>query len=331
MRTTSINILNLCVRCYNHCRYCLLSWDGKCLGIDYERSKAYARNFYNWLKTAHKEVHFTYYFGYSMDHPDLSNAIRFMQETNSPSGEFLQLDGMQMRTKEELDVLFATIKELGVKLVDFTFYGTKDYHDKFAGRKGDFELMMNSIEIALEKGLDVEVGIPVTRENLTQIDELLSQLPQDQIRIFLFTPHSGGRGINLLHSKITVDDYQNLSPNAKNYFNRNRNQTPAEWQSAQEPAPDSRILTLSLLPTNIDYLEQQSFEDTLRDLEKMDEEYYSKIPDFQSLLARYADPEDTHLYSRKDLYLLYRKRYIDEENISIVDIADERFSGSLRY
>lgn len=331
MITKSLNILNLCVPCYNHCKYCLLSWSGKCLGIEYERSVEYARKFYNWLKGAHKEIDFTYYFGYSMDHPDLPNAIKFMQETNSPGGEFLQFDGMQMRTREELDVLFTSIRELGVKLINFTFYGTREYHDQFAGRRGDFELMMDSMEIALEKGLNVEVGIPVTKENLTQIDELLSQLPQDKIKTVIFTPHSGGRGINLLDAKITVNDYERISSNAKKHFNRSRNQTPAEWLHAQEPIPQNRILTLSLLPSNIDFLENQSFEDTLSDLEKLDEDYYRIIPDFHSLLERYADPTDIRLYSKKDLYLLYRKRYIEEENINVTDIADERFSSSLRY
>lgn len=331
MKTTSINILNLCVRCHNHCKYCLLSWDGKCLGIEYERSVAYARNFYNWLEMTHKGINFTYYFGYSMDHPDLPNAIRFMQETNSPGGEFLQFNGMKMRTKEELDALFTNIKELGVRLIDFTFYGTKEYHDMFAGRKGDFELMMDSMRIALEKGLNVEVGIPITKENLSQIDALLSQLPQDKIKIFIFTPHSGGRGINLLDAKITVDDYENLSSNAKRYFNRSRNKTPAEWLHDKEPIPKNRILTLSLLPSNIDFLEQQLFEDTLKSLEKQDEDYYDKIPDFQSLLERYTLPEDKHLYSKKDIYMLYQKRYIQDAHINVLDVTDERFTGSLRY
>ena len=116
MKTTSLNILNLCVRCYNHCKYCLLSWDGKCLGIDYARSVEYARNFYNWIKSTHPDINFVYYFGYSMDHPDLPEAIKFMQETNSPGGEFIQFDGMKMRTREELHELLGSIKELGIKL-----------------------------------------------------------------------------------------------------------------------------------------------------------------------------------------------------------------------
>lgn len=122
----------------------------------------------------------------------MPKAIKFMQETNSPGGEFLQFDGMKMRTRAQLHELLENIRTLGIKLINFTFYGTQQYHDKFAGRKGDFELMMNSLEIALEKGINVEVGIPITKENISQIDELIAMFPQDKIKIFLFTPHSGG-------------------------------------------------------------------------------------------------------------------------------------------
>ena len=331
VETTSLNVLNLCVPCYNRCRYCLLSWDGECLGIDYQRSLAYAQRLYDWLKTAHPDIRFVYYFGYSMEHPDLPEAIRFLQKTNSPGGEFLQLDGMKMRTGEELQALFATLKGSGIKLVDFTFYGTREYHDRFAGRKGDFSLMMDSLAVALDKGLEVEVGIPVTKENLGQLDELLALLPEEQIRIFLFTPHSGGRGIHLLDSKITLDDYEAMSLKAKSYFSRKKNRTALEWMESEISPVSRRVLTLSLLPGNIDRLEGQSFEETLKELEKLDEDYYSRIPDFSGLLDRYADPKDRRLYSKKDLYLLYRRRYITENKLEIPDITDERFSGSLRY
>ena len=331
MKTTSLNILNLCVRCCNHCKYCLLSWDGTCLGIDYARSVSYARNFYNWLKSARPELNFVYCFGYSMEHPDLPEAIRFMQETNSPGGEFLQFDGMKMRSPAELHELMGSLKELGIKLLNFTFYGTPEYHDRFAGRKGDFALMLQSLEIALEIGLRAEVGIPVTKENLAQIDDLLGMLPKDRIRIYLFTPHSGGQGAALLDAKITLDDYEDLSSAAKGYFNRNNNKTPSEWLAANLPAVQNRVLTLSLLPSNIEQLEQIPFEDTLAELERMDEDYYAIVPDFQSLLAMYADPADSRLYSKKDLYTLYRRRYIADNHLSVPDLTDERFSGSFRY
>ena len=63
----------------------------------------------------------------------------------------------------------------------------------------------------------------------------------------------------------------------------------------------------------------------------MDQDYYSIVPDFQSLLAMYADSNDRRLYSRKDLYMLYRRQYIVDNILTVSDMTDERFSGSFRY
>lgn len=331
MITKTISILNLNVSCYNHCKHCLLSWNNKLLGIDYERSIKYARSFFEWLKKNHPNISFIYYFGYSMEHPKLFDVIKFCQETNSPSGKFLQFDGMKKRNKEELKEFILKLKESGIELLDFTFYGTKEFHDKFAGRSGDYELMMDSIEVALEIGMNLEVGIVVTKDNLNQLDELVNIFESRNIRLFLFTPHSQGRGKNLIKSKITIDDYNNLSDRVKKYFNRQNNKTQKEWKETILDEVKYRSLQLSLLESNIDKLEKQSFEETFEELENMDEKYYSIIPSFKELLKIYCDQSDKNLYSKKDLYLVYRKKFIKENNIIINDISDERFSGSVRF
>lgn len=331
MKTKSINIFNLNVPCYNRCRYCLLSWDGKIIGIDYHRSVTYAKKLYEWLKINRPEIEFIYYFGYSMDHPYLFDAIKFMQYTNSPGGKFLQFDGMKKRTEEELKIFLGMLKKSGIETLDFTFYGTKEYHDKFAGRNGDYELMLRTIDEAIKQNLEVKVGIPVTKENLDQLDELVFFFEKIDVKLFLFTPHSGGRGINLLAHKITDIDYNDMSNVVKKYFNRNNNRTPAEWISFPPKEVENRVLTLSLTPHNIDELETLSFEDVISMLEEQDNKFYSLIPSFNELLVKYSDKNDNRLYSKKDLYAIYRARYIKEKNLKISDINDERYSGSIRY
>ena len=77
MQTTAIYIQNLCVPCSCHCRYCLLSWDGHLRGIDYERSATFAKRFRTWLQEHRPDLDFQFYFGYSMEHPQLPEAIDF--------------------------------------------------------------------------------------------------------------------------------------------------------------------------------------------------------------------------------------------------------------
>ena len=331
MITKSINVFNLNVPCCNCCRYCLLSWSGDVLGIDYDRSVKFADKFYNWLKENRPEIKFTYYFGYSMEHPKLLDVIKFMQKTNSPGGEFLQFDGMRKRTKEELNTFLNELKNVGIKLIDMTFYGDESYHDQFAGRKGDYQLMLDTIDVALGVGIDVQVGIPVMKDNLNQLDGLVEAFLQKNIRLHLFTPHSGGRGKTIQNQKIALLDYEKMSDKVKKQFNRNGNKTPLEWLNQPPKEVKSRVLTLSLLKSNIEDLEKKSFEEIIANLEQMDDEFYSQIPSFDELLEKYADKNDCHLYTKKDLYSIYRTRYFRENNLKITDITDERFCGSIRY
>ena len=65
MKTTSINVMNLCVPCENRCRYCLLSYDGKVSGVDYKRSQVYAKRFYEWLRVNCPDLSFLFGYGAS--------------------------------------------------------------------------------------------------------------------------------------------------------------------------------------------------------------------------------------------------------------------------
>lgn len=301
------------------------------MGVDYEKSVNYANAFYQWLKINHPEINFAYFFGYSMEHPQLFEAIEFMQKTNSPGGEFLQLDGLKKRTTNELESFLVKLKNSGIKLINLTFYGTEEFHDTFAGRKGDFTLMVNTLNIAHDIGLNVEVGIPALKNNVNQLEELVKLLSVNETPVRIFTPHSGGKGKNLINQKITIDDYNLLSEQVKMRFNRNNNRTQFEWFLNPPEEVTARTLVISLLASNFDDLQKQSFEQTIKHLESLDENYYSAVPSFQALLAKYCDKNDNRLYTKKDLYNIYRNKFIQENNLKIVDITDERFSGSIRY
>lgn len=332
MKTISINVMNLCVPCENRCRYCLLTYDGRTTGVDFERSTRYAGRFYEWLRINRPELSFLFGFGYSMEHPDLMKAIRFCQSIGSVTGEFLQFDGMKFRTEEQLLRLLEELKRGGIRMIDLTFYGTEKYHDRFAARTGDFRLMMNTLKCANAVGLDVSVSIPLTHENAGQIDDLLNQLEQYRtVRISCFVPHSEGRGRLLDKVRFTLDDYEQLSGKAKKCFNRDRFRTEGEWaRSGSLPEARHRVLTVTLTPDNIDFFEGLSFEETIAYLEDLDDAYYQAIPGFEELIALYGDDAGRKMYSARDLYLNYQRRYISEQKISIYDINDERQCFSRR-
>ena len=332
LETVSINVMNLCVPCENRCRYCLLSYDGKIHRVDYKRSEVYAKRFYEWLQENRPELAFNFGFGYSMEHPDLLNAVNFCRSIGSATGEFLQFDGMRFRTDEELGILLRELKERGIKLIDLTFYGTEYYHDRFAARAGDYRLMMRTLAKANDVGLDVTVSIPITHENAQQLDELIAELKQYRTqRIVCFIPHSEGRGRLLDSVRFSAKDYEKLSDDARSRLNLSRFKTEAEWLSSGFPETDKRALTVTLTPDNIAFFEGLSFEETISYLEKLDDDYYAAIPSIDELAKMYGNPDGERFYSARDLYLAYQHRYIADNELDIYDINDERQCFSRRF
>ncbi len=332
METTSINVMNLCVPCENRCRYCLLSYDGKVSGVDYKRSEQYANRFYKWLKENRPDLSFLFGFGYSMEHPNLLEAIDFCQSIGSATGEFLQFDGMKFRTDEELERLLRQLKDHGIKLIDLTFYGTESYHDRFAARTGDYRLMMNTLTQANRIGLDVTVSIPITHENAEQVDDLIAELEQYSTqRIACFIPHGEGRGRLLDLARFSAKDYENLSDDVRSRINWNRFKTESEWLRIGFPSMEKRVLTVTLRPENVAFFEGLSFEETIAYLEKLDDDYYAAIPTVEELAKIYGDPNGDCYYSARDLYLTYQRRYIADYNIQVYDINDERQCFSRRF
>ena len=332
MKTVSINVMNLCVPCANRCRYCLLSYNGKESGVDYKRSERYAKRFYEWLQENRPELSFLFGFGYSMEHPHLLSAIEFCQSIGSATGEFLQFDGMKFRTDSELETLLRQLNNRGIKLIDLTFYGTKEYHDRFAARSGDYQLMIRTLAMANKIGLNVSVSIPVTHENADQIDALITQLNQHRIqRIACFIPHGEGRGRLLEPVRLSVEDCSKLSDNVRSRINWNRFKTEREWLRDGFSPVSRRVLTVTLTPENVDFFEGLSFEETIVYLEKLDDDYYSSIPTVEELAGIYGNPNGNHYYSARDLYLSYQRRYIADHKLDIYDINDERQCFSRRF
>jgi len=327
-KTLVLDIQTLCVHCENRCRYCLLSYDGKDIGAEYERSERYAEGFYHWLQDNRPEIRFMFSFGSSMDHPDLKRAVSFMQKTNSPGGEILQMNGLRFRNDEEMFILLSMLKEQGIQSLNFTFYGLENYHDHFAGRKGDYAYLLRMAKKAADLSFNVTAGIPLYQDNVDQIEELVSVLSDSGVTVRCFIPHSEGRGKLLESIRLREADLE-----GKNILiNREIYRSEREWLKCDSfKNENGRMLILSLLDTNIDYFEGLGFEKALHELEELDETYYGSFPDVNELVRLYGNPDSEYLYSQRDLLDQYRKQYLKDHQIDVYDVTDERYSGSRRF
>lgn len=334
MMTESVVLQTLCVPCANRCRYCLLSWDGTPVGAPWDRSVELACRFKTWIAEHRPELRFSFAFGYSMEHPDLRGALRTLRDIGSPQSELLQCDGMRMRNEAECAALAEMLTEEGVKQLNFTLYGLPDYHDRFAARPGDFELLLRMARAARAAGLNVSVSFPLTAESAPQADPVLGLLREQNAcdRIYLFVPHSEGRGANLQSIRFSEDDLQALSADARKLLNRELYRPEGEWVTGPWYREETRrTLLLSLRADELEQYEAKTPDELLAKTEALDDAYYAAFPSFRELAARYGDPAGKRFYRQRDLFHRYRRLYAEEFGVSVYDVMDERRTGSRRY
>ena len=334
MKTESVLLQTLCVPCANRCRYCLLSWNGTAVGAAWDRSVELARGFKTWIAEHRPELTFSFAFGYSMEHPDLRNALRTLREIGSPQSEFLQCDGMRMRDAAECAALAEMLAQEGVKQLNFTLYGLPDYHDRFAARKGDFDLLLRMSRAAKAAGLKLSVSIPLTAESAPQADPLLGLLRGQNAcdRIYLFVPHGEGRGTSLQSIRFSTDALKALSDDALALLNRELYRPEGEWVTGPWYKEETkRTLLISLRKDELARCASMSPGELIAQTEALDEAYYAAFPGFRELAERYGDPEGKGFYRQRDLFHHYRRLYASEFGVRVRDVMDERLTGSRRY
>lgn len=331
MKTAALGIENLCVPCHAFCRYCLLSSCGKAPGVDYERGKRFARRLWEEGAVKRPDLRVFYYIGSSMDTPDLTDHIRFSREIGSPAGRFLQFNGLALRDERETEALVRSVKAEGVESVDLTFYGLREYHDRFAGRAGDFDFLLRILSAANRAGLRCDVSLPLIRENPEQADSLLDILSGYEVgNVFAFLPHGKGRGRLLEEQRLTRAEFDGMSHRLREHFSKVPYLTEGEWiRRGEWPEAERRTLTLCLTPDNIDRLESMDLEEILRYLEGLDDEYYAKVPPVGALAERYGDKAGERMFRLRDLHLKWQQMYL-ADHPGIFDMNDESHHFSVR-
>ena len=333
IQTTSILLQNLCVPCWNHCRYCLLSWNGTTLGTQWDRGVSLAERYIRELKAARPDTDVSFSFGYSMEHPDLKNAIQTLRRLGSPTADYLQCDGMAMRDEAGCRALMHELKEAGIQALNFTVYGLAADHDRFAGRSGDYDLLFRMMRAASDAGIPFSTGVPLTKENVRTTDELVRALQEAGNRkIMLFIPHGEGRGRALEPIRLEAGDLSALSPDSLRLLNREIYRTEAEWLQLPNPVPDTRrMILVSFRAENVESCEKRDAVSVVEEIEALDEAYYAAFPSFEALAREYGDRQGTRLYRIRDLFHHYRTLYAAERSLMLYDVTDERQSGSRRY
>ncbi len=111
----------------------------------------------------------------------------------------------------------------------------------------------------------------------------------------------------------------------------NKHKTENAWLSSGIlPEYTQRVICVTLRADNIDMLEAMNCDEIIAYIEKLDDDYYSAIPTINELAQMYGDRSNDKLYRIRDLFWMWQKRYIEQYNINIYNVTDERLCNTVR-
>ena len=333
MKTIAVGIQNLYAPCNCACKYCLLQSCKKANGVDYYRGFKFAEKFVEWGKNKKLLSLPYYYISYCAEYPELFENISFNKSIGFIGATFLQCNGINLRTKSETEDFLYKLKVAGITNLDTTFYGDETYHDQFAARKGDYNFMMKFVKIAVEMDIKCTPSVVITEENKYMLDKLISTLSKiaGEENVHSFLPDYRGHGYLMEGSRLTEKSFFDLSGIVKNTINIRRYKTEKDWLSCNMlPEYTTRTVIITLRKDNIELLEKMSCDEIVNYIENLDDEYYNTIPTINELAQLYGDSTNTKLYRFRDLFWKWQKRYIEDNNIKIYNVTDERFCHTIR-
>ena len=326
MKTLSLNLACLCVPCRARCRYCLLCSEGRAEGIPYEAGKKLAERLRKELREDLPGLDFGFYIGYCMDTPALADYVKTCREWGQPGGRFLQMNGFHFMGDGEIHSLMAGLAEAGIREMDFTFYGCSPCHDRFAGRTGDFDLLLRMMQSAAGQGIETHASVPLIRENLADaalLPDLLRRNGAKHLRYFL--PYSKGRGRSIRDQRITAEEYAALPEEVKGSFQKTPVKTEAEW-IAEQAFPPIRGRCLTLVPRADDTeLAGLRAGEIVRLMEQQDDARRRAAPSAEELAKLYGDPHGRQLFRLRDLLFLWRQEHAAREGLPFMEEETQSF------
>ncbi len=151
--------------------------------VPYPVAKDVVQRLWDWkLDNGYKNIMITFGAADCEDFEGNFDMMRYVGNLYARYGG--SFNGIRMRTPDEVDEFFRRVSESGYRTCYTTFYGTREFHDDFAGRKGDYDLMISAVRAIAKYGMQNYHVLFVSRSTLPYLDEIsatLEAIPGDKV------------------------------------------------------------------------------------------------------------------------------------------------------
>lgn len=318
--------------CVNICRYCYVGdRDETFAKFPVDRWMAFVQRFVDWKAQAGEDAPVIHHgFPGPSYNFDLDTYRRlndwFVKRFDEPLASIM-LGGLKMRPGQEMRQWLAERQALGLKHIHASFSGFGAHHDRWVGKRGEFEFLLQTFRCAIELGLQVATTLFVTKSSLPDLERLADTLdalvPAPPMFKHIRLVYYMGNGAHQEHERITEDDRTRLPEFvAKSLEDGVEIHSEREWiprilSGAEAGSFANLWLKLKLTPRNIERLEAMSCEAIVAELEAAQRAYESGMPRLEWLAQHYADPAGTRIYMKYDVFKVWQERYIEAAGIEV--------------
>ena len=232
----------------------------------------------------------------------------------------LPLGGVKMRPPAQMRQWLEARIPLGLERVHAAMVGIGDLHDRWVGRRGDFQFLLQTFRTALELELKYSVTLYLIKSSLPMLDqlrEILDALPAPpeykHVRQFYYSGHAAHHE----DERITESDLESLPAWAAASFQEHfQPRTERYWMgqfASRGSEPFDMYLNIELTAQNIDALEARSCDEILAEVEARARASMERLPSWLELATRYGNAQNQRLYSENDVMWVWIDRFLREQ------------------
>jgi len=291
--------------CAHICRYCLVSETRKGSKLPFARFEQLVHRFYDWKASGRTDIDIRTFVGPSFDYDiGVLAGVGRLRARRGRVFDVLNLGGLRIRDAEALSIWIDERRAAGIVGFHASLAGCAETHDRWNGRRGDFDYQISILRMAGERGMIRQERLFVAESTLPLLDRLLETMDSlpGEPRSRIVTPFFYAGLARRYEDERLTEETRDRLPERVTSLRRGRFQ---EWRSEREwipllmeaaDQPRKLAMKLDVHEGNIDRLERSSCEEIFAEQERIYRDGYRQMPAFAELCARYGDTAGRKIY-----------------------------------
>jgi len=149
-------------------------------------------------------------------YPEIIELLIYTSKKGIKPVPTLSTNGVGFVKRDNWKDIISAFIDNGVKGLNMSLFGNKDYHDKFAGFKGSYKIIREAAKRAKALGLWIHWNLFLTKDNIDQMLSLYKELP-DKSKV-LSIPGSTNKWIKWDNIHITDKEINLITKTPEKYF-----------------------------------------------------------------------------------------------------------------